>query len=29
MPSSGGICCHLPPLATSLRRHVDEVGRRP
>jgi hypothetical protein len=29
MPSSGGICCHLPPLAASLRRHVDEVGRRP
>ena len=21
MPSSGGICCHLPPLAASLRRH--------
>ena len=29
MPSPGGICCHLPPLAASLRRHVDEVGRRP
>ena len=21
MPSSGGICCHLPPLVASLRRH--------
>ena len=27
MPSPGGICCHLPPLAAALRGDVDEVAR--
>ena len=27
MPSPGGICCHLPPLAASLRRHEIHRGQ--